>query len=175
MGWGDARMEGEGENDPQIQVSCEASAGVEGYTCQRPGASLCRLSASLFLSSWTCRSFTTPHLTDPGQLCPAMRGHLWEFIPDAFCSPCALISSLFVTAGRIQQSVYMSLLYLLNHLWMLFIFSYLMHSQIISPPIIYTTSKIVLNNTDHKWLLLIISHHIIDTFGDVDLSKWANK
>lgn len=135
MGWGDARMEGEGENDPQIQVSCEASAGVEGYTCQRPGASLCRLSASLFLSSWTCRSFTTPHLTDPGQLCPAMRGHLWEFIPDAFCSPCALISSLFVTAGRIQQSVYMSLLYLLNHLWMLFIFSYLiLHSQIIPPP-----------------------------------------
>lgn len=37
MGWG-------GDNDVEreeylhIQVSCEASAGVEGYTCQRPGA-----------------------------------------------------------------------------------------------------------------------------------------
>lgn len=131
MGWGDAHMEG--ENSPQIQVSCEASAGVEGYTCQRPGASLCRLSASLFLSSWTCRSSTTPHHTDPGQLCPAMRGHLWEFIPDASCWPRALISSLFVTAGPIQQSIYMSLLSLLNHRWMIYIFSYLMNPQIISP------------------------------------------
>lgn len=172
MGWGDAHMEGEGENYAQIQVSCEASAGVEGYTCQRPGASLCRLSASLFLSSWTCRSFTTPHLTDPGQLCPAMRGHLWEFIPDASCSPCALISSLFVTAGSIQQSIYMSLLSLLNHLWMLYIFFLSFASSNNFSPIIYImTSEIVLNNIGHKWLLLIISYHIIETFGDVDLSK----
>lgn len=28
------------EKYPEIQVSCEASAGVEGYTCRRPGASL---------------------------------------------------------------------------------------------------------------------------------------
>lgn len=26
------------------------------------------------------------HLPDPGQFSPAMRGHLWEFIPDASCS-----------------------------------------------------------------------------------------
>lgn len=50
-------------------------------------------------SSWTCRSLLTllhqtappkpqPRLVlpDPGQFCPAMRGHLWEFIPDASCS-----------------------------------------------------------------------------------------
>lgn len=51
-------------------------------------------------SSWTCRSLltllhqTAPHpkpqprlvLPDSGQFCPAMRGHLWEFIPDASCS-----------------------------------------------------------------------------------------
>lgn len=125
MGWGNVHMEGEGEKYPQIQVSCEASAGVEGYTCQRPGASLCRLSVSLFLSSWTCRSFTTPHLSDPGQLCPAMRGHLWEFIPDASCSPCALISSIFVTAGPYQaKHLHVFTLSLINHLWIIYIFKW---------------------------------------------------
>lgn len=86
----DIHIEREREKYPQIQVSCEASAGVKGYTCWCPGASLCRLSVSLFLSSWTCRSLSTPppslHLPDPGQFCPAMHGHLWEFIPDASCS-----------------------------------------------------------------------------------------
>lgn len=59
--------------------------------------SLCRLSVSLFLSSWTCRSLSTspnPACTspDPGQFSPAMRGHLWEFIPDASCSLHPLLS-----------------------------------------------------------------------------------
>lgn len=57
------------EKYPEIQVSCEVSAGVEGYTCQRPGASLsrtlCHLSVSLLLSSWTCMSLSTPHPPAP--------------------------------------------------------------------------------------------------------------
>lgn len=34
------------------------------------------------------------HLPDPGQFSPAMRGHLWEFIPDASCSLHSLSFSL---------------------------------------------------------------------------------
>lgn len=90
------------ENYPEIQVSCEASAGVQGYTCQRPGPlslSRCLLSVSLFLSSWTLNPPPSLHLPDPGHFSPAMHGHLWEFIPDASCSLHPLLPlspSLFV-------------------------------------------------------------------------------
>ena len=113
------------EKYPRIQVSCEASAGVEGYTCRRPGASLSLssfcLSFSVQLDMWE------PHnpppslrLPDPGQFCQAMRGHLWEFIPDASCSLNPLLflhlSSLSLSLSLSHQAppsklhIYMSLL-----------------------------------------------------------------
>lgn len=84
------------ENFSEIQVSCVASAGVEGYTCQRSGAS-----PSFFLSSWTCRASQLPHppslhLPDPGQFSSTMRGHPWEFIPDASCFMHSLLSRIYI-------------------------------------------------------------------------------
>lgn len=42
------------------------------------------------------------HLPDPGQFSPAMRGHLWEFIPDASCS---LHPLLFLSLSSLSLSV----------------------------------------------------------------------
>lgn len=62
-----------------------------------------------------------PHLPDPGQLCPAMRGHLWEFIPDASCSLRALFS---ICHSRPSPAQYLHVFAfsLINHLWILFIY-----------------------------------------------------
>lgn len=115
-----------GEKYPEIQVSCEASDGVEGYTCQCPGTSLsfslCRFSVQLDMQE-TLNPPPSLHLPDPGQFSPAMHGHLWEFIPDASCSLHPLLSlplSLSVTPPSQSQSTclplnYMSHLYFLKH------------------------------------------------------------
>ena len=62
------------KNYPEIQVSCVASAGVEGYTCQRSGASP---SLSLSLSSWTCRSSPPPTQPPPHRSRPVQPSHAW--------------------------------------------------------------------------------------------------
>lgn len=73
---------------PQIQVSCEASAGEEGYTCRRPGA----LSA-VFLSLPLCPAGRAgasqpPHPASTSQIqassaqpCVAISGNSFRMLP----------------------------------------------------------------------------------------------
>lgn len=113
-----------GEKYPEIQVSCEASAGVEGYTCQRPGASrsfslalsfplssFC-LSLSLLLSSWTCGASLPPSpplpFTHPAsriqassaQPCVAISGNSFRMLP-VHCIHSSLSFPLSVTPLRV--------------------------------------------------------------------------
>lgn len=74
------------------------------------------------------------YLPDPGQFCPAMHGHLWEFIPDASCSLHPLVfPSLFSICHTDHPNphppthptlhMYMFLLFsTVNHLYFLSIF-----------------------------------------------------
>lgn len=117
-----------GEKYPEIQVSCEASAGVEGYTCQRPGASLarslplslCRLSVSLFLSSWTCRSLSTPNPTSSSRIqassaqpCVVISGNSFRMLP-VHC-----IHSFFYLSLHPHLYVFLFTICPINHLYLL--------------------------------------------------------
>lgn len=65
---------GERESYPNIQVSFKASAGVEAYTCQHPGASR---SLSSFCPAGRAEAAQTPTQPSPPQSRPIQLSHAW--------------------------------------------------------------------------------------------------
>lgn len=107
--------------DPGQLWGLSWSGGLTPVGARGP-RSLCHLclSFSVQLDMWE------PHnpppslrLPDPGQFCQAMRGHLWEFIPDASCSLNPLLflhlSSLSLYHTRPPSNPASTCLYCLSH------------------------------------------------------------